>query len=1112
MNCRIALLLLCTAFLAVPAAAQFSRSQISGFVRDASGAVVPGAKVLLDIPSKALKRTTSTDNTGFYVLPDLPGGTYQLTVEAKGFKTYIQTGIVLDSAAALAIDAKLEIGSLSQSVEVTAKLQEVQTGSTDVSHLLQPVQLTELPILGRNVLSLSGMLPGVIYRNGVMDDRGTSTSFGGFFINGLRKHFNFYTIDGLSNMQNDTLILWNNTISADFLQEFKVTTSAYSAEYSRSAGAQVNAVTKSGTRDFHGDAYEFVRNDKMNARSELQPWPTTIAPYKFNDFGWTLGGPVYIPGKWNKDKSKLFFFAGQEFRRVLSPANNVGIVPTAQERAGNFTGITPTPKDPTTGLAFPNNTIPTARMSVNGPKLANIYPLPNYTGPGGNFFSNVSAPTVHSDTIARLDWDIAPRWTLSMRDVYDNQWSVTPVGSASCVCESVATLYTQGDKSITPAHNGQIQLVTMISPSAVNEVLLGYSAFSTLATAYPGYATRAQYGINIPLVIAGNVNVGNMIPALSVQGMDPAAPAAVPIGNGKPGYVYRDNFTKVKGHHSLKFGAYVENGGTHLYNRGATYGSFSFNAATTNTLTTGNGMADMLLGNSDGYGETSVTPYDSYLYRNYEFYAQDSWKVRPNLTLDYGLRYSIFPPWYSQYNSMVAWDPAYFNPAQEPTVNPNGTIVPGSGNLLNGVVLGGSGFPSDAQGRVAASILNNPQDQALFHGLPRGFSTTNYGGIGPRLGIAWDPTGTGKMAVRAGFAEIQGRSDLQAITESEADYAPFLASSVGITNAPVDNPAAGIVGASVLTPLSFREAILDYKNPQVFDWHFDIQKELPGQIVLDVGYLGNHGVHESRGRETNILTPAQQQAIGSANPLPYLPYVGLSTIVMAEPSDSSVYDALVVKVTRRLYQGLLFNASYTLAKAIAGADDRWDEPQNQFNLRAERSYNEDDRRNVLVINSVYNIPLFKSLRGVPGGILKGWEVATIANFGSGRHFQPSLTGAVGQIASRPNLIGNFTLPKSQKNLYHFFNTSAFARPAAYTYGSAGRFIIAGPGTNDWDMNLSKNWKIYERATLQFRAEAFSLFNHPNFNGLNTTFGSSAFGQVNSVNSGRIIELGMKLVF
>jgi hypothetical protein len=820
---------------------------------------------------------------------------------------------------------------------------------------------------------------------------------------------------------------------------------------------------------------------------------------------------VYIPGKWNTDKSKLFFFVGQEYRHVLSPSSGVGIVPTAQERTGNFSSSTlKIPKDPTTGLAFPGNVIPSTRFSVNGPKLANIYPLPNYTGPGGNYFSNVSAPTIRSETMARIDLVISPRWTLSAHDIYDNQVTDTPPYTIAC-CGATA-MSSQGGASSTPAHSGQVQIVTTINPSTVNEVLFGYSAFSSLTSAYPNYTTRTQYGISIPLVIAGNVNVGNVVPSLGMTGVYSISAGGAPSGTGKPSFHYRDNFTKVKGHHTLKFGAYVENGGTHLYNRAATNGSFSFTAATSNTLTTGNGLADMLLGNADSYGETSVAPYDSYLYRNYEFYAQDSWKVRPNLTVDYGLRYSIFPPWYSQYNAMTAWDPAYFDPTQEPTVNANGTIVAGSGNLYNGVVLPGCGFTPDANGRVFASVLNSAQYKALFHCLPRGFSTTNYGGLGPRLGFSWDPTGSGKMAIRGGFAVIQGREAIAAITFSEADYAPFLTSSVGITNAPVDNPAAGSVGATPITPLGFREAILDYKNPQVFDWHFDVQRELPGQIILDVGYLGNHGVHESRGRYTNILTPAQQQAIGTANSLPYLPYRGLSTISIAEPSDSSVYDALQVQVSRRMYKGLLFNASYTLGKAISGAQDRWDQPQNQFNLRADRGYNEDDRRHVLVISSVYNIPLFKSMHGVPGAVLKGWELATIANFGSGRHFTPGLTGAVGQIATRPDLIGNFALPKSQKSLLHFFNTSAFARPAVYTYGSAGRNILVGPGTNDWDMNLSKNWKIYERATLQFRAEAFSLFNHPNYSGLNTTFGSSAFGQVNAVNPGRIIELGMKLVF
>jgi len=268
--------------------AQYFRSQISGFVRDQSSAIVANAAVSLEAPEIGLKRAATTDQSGFYAFQNLPGGHFQLSVEAKGFKKFVKSGVVLDSAAKLVVDATLDVGAITESVEVTAGLDQVQLGSTDVSRTLQNVQLTEIPIPGRNLLSLTLLLPGMISRNGVIEDRGTSYSGGGFFLMGLRKHFNYMTIDGLSNMQNQTLILWNNNIGPDFINEFKVSTSAYAPEYGRSIGVQMNAVTKSGTRDFHGTFFEFVRNDKLRARSAFEG--SVKPPYRFNDYGWTVGG------------------------------------------------------------------------------------------------------------------------------------------------------------------------------------------------------------------------------------------------------------------------------------------------------------------------------------------------------------------------------------------------------------------------------------------------------------------------------------------------------------------------------------------------------------------------------------------------------------------------------------------------------------------------------------------------------------------------------------------------------------------------------------------------------------------------------------------------------
>ncbi|MEK7404037.1 MAG: carboxypeptidase-like regulatory domain-containing protein [Acidobacteriota bacterium] len=1086
----------------LPCTAQYFRSQVSGFVRDASEAVVPGAAVTLEAPAVAMKRSTKTDNSGFYIFPDLPMGQYQISVEAAGFKKYTKTGIGLDSATRIVVDVTLEVGAVTESVQVSAALEQVELGTGEVSRVLTDKQLTEIAIPGRNVMSLTLLLPGMISRNGIIEDRGTSYSAGGWFLMGLRKHFNYMTVDGLSNMMNHTLILYSNNIGPDFLEEFKVSTSAYAPEYGRSVGVQMNAVTKRGTRDFHGTVFEFVRNDKLRARSAFEG--ARKSPYRFNNYGWTVGGPVYIPGKFNSNKDKLFFFVGQEFRRVRSPALRVGIVPTAEERAGNFSGsVMRTPIDPDTKAPFPGNIISAARISSNGRAIAGIYPLPNFGGPGGNHITGITSRTNRSSNIARLDFVPTPKWNASLRVIYDLQDEADPFGVFA------GTIPIQGWRRRNPAYNGQFTLQTIVNPSTINEFSVGYSGIRMPSTAYPEFATRERYGITFREAIPGNV--GNMIPSrVDVSGLSFLGVALAPFGSGSPSYHWRNNFSKIVGRHSLKFGVYFEHGGHNRYSRANDSGSFSFNASPSNPRTSGNGLADLLLGNFDSYSEAGTAPYNAYRYQNYELYAQDSWKMLPNLTVEYGTRYSIWPPYYHAYNSIAAWHPKYYDPAKAPQMNPNGTIVPGTGDLYNGVVLPGDGFTDAARGRVPQ--VGDREVERLFRGLPRGYSETLKGGFGPRLGFSWDPFSTGKLAIRGGIALVQGRSDMEAIFLGMGDFPPFATPTITITNGPLDDPARGVPVALLLFPQSFRVLDLKYKNPSVVNWHFSVQRELPGQIIADVGYVGNQSSHNSRGRPLNFLPPERMKELAGRDLRPYLPYRGLDSLYSAEPSSSSSYNSLQVRVSRRFKDGLLFNASYTVAKAIGDAHDRWDGPQNPLDIRAERGYNEDDRRHVLVIHSIYELPFFKGMRGLPGYVLKGWQISATAVFNSGRHFNPGLTGAPNQIAARPDVVGRAAIPKSEKTLRRFFNTGAFARPAAWTFGNAGRNILVGPGTNNWDIMIAKNTRIRERVNVQFRCESFNFFNHPSYNGINTALGSAAFGQVTGVNAGRVFQLGMKVVF
>lgn len=1098
------LLILALLVLAGPAFAQYTRSRISGFVKDVTGAVIPGVNVTISSPAIGLTRTVATDDTGYYVASDLPSGTYQIVVEHPGFKAYRATDIRLDSDARLEVEVRLTVGAVAERIVVEAVAPPVDVNTGEIARQLSFEQVRELPLPGRNPYYMLGILPGAVARGGQFlgDFRGFSYSMGGIQINGQKKDTNFVTIDGINNSRVRDGVQVNNIVPIDFIEEVKILTTHYSPENGRTSGAQINYVTRRGTNAFHGGAFEFWSNDKLAAAYAslgIRAKPRT----RFHNYGWNIGGPIYIPGRWNTSKQKAFFFVGQEFRWLAGFNSKFANVPTPQELSGDFSQSLVKPIDPLTRLPFPNNRIPEARIGPNSRAIQKLFPAPNYTGPGGNYFSFSDQPQNSRDEIYRVDYNLKPRWLLSGRYThgfqdftswYDNTGNNIPLFQAN-----------RGRSG----NNFVLALNTTVGARTLNEFSVGYSDFRETFKLLGEGMKRSTYGFTFREVYPAN-RLGR-IPTISISPYTAISPSGHPTKVATPTYVWRDNFTHNVGRHTLKFGMYLETTSMNDITQANDSGAFGFGASRQNPLSTGVALADALLGNFDGYSEAGEAIQVPYVTRQYEWYAQDSWKVRPNLSLEYGMRYAIIPPWRSKWNNISAFMISAYDPKKAPLVLPNGTLAPGTGDPLNGVVIPGSGFPSSAQSRFAAlGDLSR-----LFRGRPDGFVDTRYTNFQPRLSFAWDPFKTGKTSIRGGAGIFHGRSGIQNSGFMVGGNLPFV-QQVSISNGQIDNPGGGTL-FTVQTPVGIRAMPEEYKLPTVISYSFGVQRELPGRTLVDVSYVGNGGRHLLQSRELNWLSPEFQRANPGVDLRRFFPYYGLGGLSLQETSATSSYNSLQVAVTRRLYRGLMYGVAYTLAKQIGyGIEGPSPSPQDPTNLRLERSLTEEDRRHNLVISYVYELPeitrKWRARQAWMGHVLGGWQISGAMTFNTGRHFNPGLTSASGQVASRPNVSGNPNLPRDKRTLFKYFDTSVFSRPPAYTYGNSGRFVITGPGTNNFDFSAMKNFRIHEDVKLQFRAEIWNLFNHPSYNGVATTLGRGDFGGVNSFFAPRYMQLGLKLYF
>jgi len=1132
---------------AVPAAAQESTGSIVGIVKDTHGAVVAGATVTIRNTDKNIvARTLTTNDEGSYSAPFLLASHYSVTVEATGFKKYVKTDIVLNVNDRLAVDAALEPGAVSEVVTVAAGAVQIETQTATASGLVSNIEVKELPLNNRNFVQLVTLLPGV---SSTMTDQayiGTTNPFGqtntiALSINGGRTSQNAWTIDGADNVDRGSNLTLLNYPSVDAIAEFKVLRNHYSAEYGRDASGHVNVITKSGGRDFHGNAYEFFRNDKLNANTYFNNLagrfttdPTAKAPdlivpsgdaragklrvprplLRYNNFGYTIGGPVYIPGFYNKDKDKTFFFFSEEFRRVITYASLSAVVPTAAERAGIFSA----PICVATNAAGACTQSATQVTNINpaaAAYLKDIYSNIGLPNSGTNtLISNVRNVFNHRQELVRIDHNFSPKVSLAVRYLHDSIPTEEPGGLFTGLgVGGIATTRTN-----SPGYSWVARSVQTFSPSLINEV--GYSFSYGAIVSRPIGLALSENSPNVTAAVKLPFTVTlDRIPSLSFAGGYAGAGVSGfgPYDDFNRNHNIYDNVTWVRGLHTLKFGASINSYQKTENAAGNNVGSFSF---ATTPIPAGSAAtasmqqwANFLLGKVSTFTQADQDLTPDIREHQYEFYFQDDFRWKSNLTINIGLRYSLFRQPIDKKGELTNFDPAFYDPAKAVQINATtGNIIPGTGDPQNGIIIAGKNSPFGD--KVAPE---------------------NYKNFAPVFGLAWDPFKDGKTSIRGGYG-ISYDVTLVGILEQNIFGNPPFVNNISISNTLLNDPGSGVPTISAATKL-IRGTPFDNSMPYIQQWSLDLQRELTKDFMVAVGYYGSKGTHLPGIVDFAEVPPGAAVAAGIITPTTVVnatinprlnivrPFAGYNAINSVQNWFNSNYNSLQVSADKTFREGSLIRLSYTWSKSLTdNQTDRSSSPQSFYNRAADYGTSALDRRHILSVNYVYELPFFRQQSGFVGHALGGWQVSGITSFASGSPFtvttsgvDPGALGLLGNSASsgRPDLIANPSLIPSARTRLKWFQTGAFAFAPAGRPGDAGRGVVIGPGYQKWDVTLAKRFKLRESMDLQFRAEAYNVFNHTNFvlvTGSPTTFGSTTFGQITSTRDPRLVQFALKLGF
>jgi len=1136
---RAAYLIFCVGLLIVlslPLAfAQSDLGRISGFIKDPSGATVPNAKVTVRNNS-GVERQATTNESGYYVITNVPAGFYTVTAEAAGFQRYESTGNKLDPSSNLVVDATLVVGSVTQTVEVSASAVQLQTETAAVQKLVTRQQIDALEINGRNPIFMANLVPGT--RGGTLANLSFNFTQGPSNINGARTPESLITYDGapaVRTRSNGTSI---GAADVDSTQEIQILTADYAAEYGRSSGGQIRITSKSGTNQFHGAAYEYVRNTIFNSNTwQRNTTPATAfitAPIHYNQFGYNIGGPVYIPNHFNTNKDKLFFYWGQEWVRYVFTDSNALTVPTLLMRQGNFSELLDPNnifyhkvvqiKDPKTGQPFPGNIIPApgtagaagSVASANGLGILNAYPAPNLTTPiNGNqnwFFSAKHPQNQRKDTIA-ADFNITNNQQLRFRRVYFTFFEYQPLDGGT---NETPKFFDR------PNQTNSINYVWNISPTKVNELLIAGSkdnvhipidAANFLDRTKGAAQGPGLFGTNYNYIFNDGKLLPTRIPSLNMSNFSTLNGGPYPSHSSGPIIDVSDSLTWVRGNHTWKFGGLFEYQGendndeinvqacsTCTNNQN---GQFQFLDSRANA--TGVAAANAALGLFDRYSEIGHRAFTVFRANMYEMFAQDAWKVRQNLTINAGLRYTIIEPYHTLWGNQIVFDPAFYDPNLAVTVSPTTGLITGSPTiqqLYNGMVIPGTRFPDSAKAHVPEA--NTTLYNGLFRGVPDHYSDIQWNNIQPRLGISYSPDE--KTVFRAGggrFYTRLGVSD-SVFLGGNPPFQP----SASLTNGTVDTLGPTVAGQ---IPLVVTTQARDLKNPEAWNWNFTAERELPWRSTASVGYVGRRGLHLQREADINQPTTAVVAANPTANIDSLRPYQGFGTIRQTNNVASSKYNSLQVSWNRRGGNGLQFGASYTLAKSVDNGSNQRDVVPDTYDTSFLWGPSEFDARHILVFNYLYPTPFFRDQKGFTGKVLGGWQLSGIAQFQTGlpcsvasstdfahvgqdANFGCGVNGQYMVVNGHPKVIGTFGPNGQWFTTTNPDGTPIFTAPAPFTFNTQHvRGLIYQPGFWNWNMGLFKALPLTERVRLQFRAEAFNVFNHPNWCGGSGCSGGTNIG-------------------
>jgi carboxypeptidase family protein len=1105
--------------------AQFDSGQIAGFVRDASQAVVTGAVVTVVNQGNGDQRQATTNAGGYYVFPNLPVGSYTVSVELPGFKKTVETGIVLDSAAKLNIDLALAVGAVSESVEVNASATQVQTESAQVGRVVDNKQIANLTLNGRNPIYLALLKPGVTGGSiGTFDP--DSVSNGGFNINGSRADEYVVMVDGAVATRTRSSGSMLGAQDVDSVQEVQILTANYNAEYGRSSGGQIRFVTKSGTRDFHGDlvenfrnsaldANDWTRNHSPNASQYLGP-----APFRFNQYGWDIGGPIFIPKVIRRENTKLFFFWAEEWIKRREGQTGTGTVPSRAIRDGNLSELLNAANpfyrksvvinDPNTSQPFPGNIIPASRISHNGQALLNSYPLPTPGFLQGTSDYIVTYPhfsDTRKDTI-KVDYNFNDKHRVAFRGTHI-PWTFDGPFEG--------TLGTFQSSWSRPNRTAALSLTSTLSPTLINEFTVSANS-DGLGSIYanPGCGprcNRSTYGINYPFIYPGTKWFGEKLPSLTVNSF-------TTVDNGPyPGtwsgfvYAWANNTTKIIGNHTLKFGVFLEHSGQNDHIQFTTAsapatinenGSFRF----LDGSFTGYGIGNALLGLFSDYSELGGKPITPWVATSFDWFVQDSWKARKNLTIEYGVRHSIWPPWHSRWGSLAEFLPAFYDPSKAAVVDPRQGFIAG-GDPYNGIVLPGCKVPGAEGNRFP--VLHTGQFDRLYHCLPDGLAQTHYGVFQPRVGLAYALTS--KTALRAGIGMFANRTAINRDTALGGN-APFQPQTV-VINGSADAPAGATPRLFPFT-LTSQDPVFDI--PAAWNWNTTFQRDIGWGTTVEVGYVGRRGIHNQRKRNINQLLPGTVQANPGINVNALRPYTGLGILGLAENSGLSMYQGLQVSIERRFSRGLQYGLSYTYSRAQDNTSSLTDVLPNAYNDRAYWGLSDFDRTHVLILNTIYEVPFLKGASSLARRVLGNWEVSGVFQAQSGAPFSVRNNvdyAGVGAGSGNQfwNLVGDPNIKTTGfTDSALWFNKAAFAQPAQGAFGVQPRNLLRNPGFWNVDSGLRKNFPTFERQQLQLRFEVFNIFNHPNWSGASSNPTSGSFGLVTSKGGNRVLQIAVKYIF